>query len=206
MFSSVKSKVIGAILAFSIVGVIGITYFLSSTLHEFSNESTKKSLKMLSESIFQTMTSSMMMGDPAVVADAYSKATQIEGIESLDIAKSKAVLEVYAPHESFTQDTLMREVFATKTTKIVEKRENGHHTIRMVRPMIAENRCLVCHYNAEVGYVLGVMDLVMSLDGSDADIGKTNFKLALTLIIVGLLFAAIVSAFFIYEIFHNVIM
>jgi len=201
MFSSVKSKIIGAILAFSVIGVISITYFLSSTLHEFSNESTKKSLKMLSESIFQTMTGSMMMGDPAVVADAYTKATQIEGIESLDIAKSKAVLEVYAPDEAFTQDALMREVLANKTTKIVEKRENGHHTIRMVRPMIAEERCLACHYNAEVGYALGAMDLVISLDTNDAHIAKTNFTLVITLIIIGLLFAAIVSAFFMYEIF-----
>ncbi|MBN2816301.1 MAG: methyl-accepting chemotaxis protein [Campylobacterales bacterium] len=201
MFASVKSKVIASILALSIVGVISITYFLSSTLHEFSNTSTKKSLEMLSESIFQTMTGSMMLGDPAVVEDAYKKATTIDGIESLSIAKSEAVLEVYSPEEKYTTDPLIIDVLTNKTTKIIEKREGAHHTIRMVKPMVAEERCLSCHYNAEVGYTLGAMDLVISLDANDEDITATNVTLIIILIIVGIIFAVVVSIFFMHEIF-----
>jgi len=142
MLSSVKSKVILSILIVSIIGLVSITYFFSKTLHDFSNDSTKKSLEMLSESIFQTMTGSMMMGDPEVVADAFKKAKEIPGISSLDVLQSKAVMEVYPSEKKFTTDPLIVDVLTNKETKVIEKNENGNHTIRMIKPMIAEDRWL----------------------------------------------------------------
>ena len=202
MFSSVKSKVIVSILALSVVGLFGISYYLSSTLHSLSNTTTKKSLKMLSESIFQTMTGSMMMGDPAIVKDAFHKAKSIDGIENLRISKSKAVLEVYAPEEKYTTDPLIIDVLTNKTTKVIEKNINNHHTIRMIKPMVAEERCLSCHYNANIGYTLGAMDLVISLDANDEVIAQTNMTLIISLITAGILFAILSSVFFFKEIFH----
>lgn len=74
MFKSVKSKVIASILSLSIVGLISITYYLSYTLNELSNSTTKRSLTMLSESIFQTMTTSMMMSEPSIVEQTFHSA------------------------------------------------------------------------------------------------------------------------------------
>ena len=201
MLTTVKSRVIVSVLSLSIVGLVGITYYLSSTLHDLSNKTTKTSLNMLSESIFQTMTGSTMMGDPAVVADAFKAARGIEGIESLNIAKSKAVLEVYAPDEKFTSDTLIQAVLQNKEMKIIEKDENNHHTIRMIQPMIAEEKCLTCHYNAKIGDTLGAMDLVISLDKNDAGIEATKTTLLILLIIGSILFAIGASIFFMKEIF-----
>ena len=201
MFKSVKSKVIISVLSISIIGMLGMIYYLSSTLHSLSNDNTRKSLSMLSESIFQTMTGSMMMGDPVVVQDAFKAARSIEGIESLDITKSKAVLEVYAPQEKYTTDSLIIDVLTSKTTKVIEKEEGGHHTIRMIKPMVAEDKCLSCHYNAKSGDILGAMDLVISLDASDADIAQTNITLTISLIVIGILFAVLSVVFFVREIF-----
>jgi len=202
MFASVKSKVITSILGLSVLGLVTISYYLSSTLHKLSNDNTQQSLKMLSQSIFQTMTGSMMMGDPVVVQGAYKLARSIEGIESLNITKSKAVLEVYGNGETFTNDPLVRDVLENKTTKIIEKDENGHHTIRMLKPMVAEKRCLSCHYNAQEGYVLGAMDLIVSLDKNDEDIAATNLTLMISLSVAGIVFAIVASMFFIKEIFN----
>jgi len=202
MFASVKSKVITSILALSILGLIAITYYLSNTLHKLSNNSTQQSLKMLSESIFQTMTGSMMIGDPAVVQEAFNAARSIDGIESLSITQSKAVLEVYGGGTTFTNDALIRDVLENKTTKLIEKDENNHHTIRMIKPMVAETRCLTCHYNAKEGYVLGAMDLIISLDKNDEDIASTNLTLMISLAIAGIAFAILASIFFIQEIFN----
>ena len=148
MFKSVKSKVIVSVLFLSIIGMFGMIYYLSSTLHSLSNDNTRKSLNMLSESIFQTMTGSMMMGDASVVQDAFKAARGIEGIESLNISQSKAVMEVYAPDAKFTTDALILDVLKNKTTKVIEKDEDDHHTIRMIKPMVAEEKCLSCHYNS----------------------------------------------------------
>jgi len=201
MFSSVKSKVIISILAISILGLVSITYYISSTLHNLSNENTKGSLKMLSESIFQTMTGSMMLGDPAVVQNAFRAARSIEGIESLEIARSKAVLEVYGG-DKFTTKPLLIDVLENKTTKVIETNVDGHHTIRMIKPMVAEERCIACHYNIQPGYVLGAMDLVISLDKNDESINETNLTLAISLVVAGIMFAVLASIFFLREIFN----
>jgi methyl-accepting chemotaxis protein len=183
------------------MGLIGITYYLSSTLTALSEKTTEKSLSMLSESIFQTMTGSMMMGDSAIVQDAFKSARKIDGIESLNISKSKAVIEVYAPQEVFTKDSLIREVIKSKKIKTIEKNENGHHSIRMIRPMVAEKKCLSCHYNVKEGYVLGALDLVISLDANDEDIASTKTTLIIFLLIGVVLFALGASIFFTKEIF-----
>ena len=175
MFVSVKSKVIVSIIGVSFLGLIGISYYLSTTLNALSNKTTKQSLSMLSESIFQTMTGSMMMGDPVVVKEAYKHARAIDGIESLHITKSKAVLEVYGNGEKFTTNPLIIDVLSNNTTKVIETDENNHHTIRMIKPMVAEDKCLSCHYNAKKGEVLGAMDLVISLNKNDEDIASTIF-------------------------------
>ncbi len=201
MLKSVKSKVILAVISLSIIGLVSISYYLSFTLHQLSNATSKKSLNMLSDSIFQTMTTSMMLGDPKVVEIAFHDARAIEGIDSLDIAKSKSVLEIYSPDEKYTQDPLLLDVLQNKTTKVIEKSENSHHTIRILRPMVAEERCLSCHYNAKVGNTLGAIDLVISLDANDKTIEDTNLMLIISLIIVSILFAIVSSLFFMKEIF-----
>ena len=202
MFASVKNKVIASIIGLSIIGLVSISSYLSYTLHALSESTTEKSLKMLSESIFQTMTGSMMMGDPAVVQNAFKAARGIDGIDSLAITKSKAVLEVYGNGESFTTNNLIIDVLNNKSTKVIEKDENDHHTIRMIKPMVAEKRCLTCHYNAQEGYVLGAMDLIISLDKNDEEIESVEMIVFISLIIALILFSIVASVFFAKEIFN----
>jgi len=201
MLNTVKFKVIISVVMLIVLGLTGINMYLSSTLNSMSNKTTQKSLEMLSESIFQTLTGSMISGDPTVVQETLHTAKSIDGIESLNVAKSKAVIEVYSPGEEFTTDSVIRDVLKNKETKVIETDEDSHHTIRMVRPMIAEAKCLSCHYNAKEGYVLGAMDLVMSLDKNDEDISATQTALLITLIIASIIFSILSGVFFTKEIF-----
>ncbi|MCX6053059.1 MAG: methyl-accepting chemotaxis protein [Campylobacterales bacterium] len=202
MFQTVKSKVVVSVIALSILGIFGSTFYISSTLNDLSNKATQQSLNVLSQSIFQTMTGSMMMGDPAVVQDTFKAARAIDGIDSLEIVKSKAVLEVYEPNHPLTTDTLILEILGTNAPKVIETKEKGHHSIRMLKPMVAETKCLSCHYNAKEGYVLGVMDLVISLDKNDDEIFSTQKALFITLIIGFIIFSVLASIFFMQEIFN----
>jgi methyl-accepting chemotaxis protein len=160
---------------------------------------------MVSESIFQTLTGSMLVGDPAVVEEAFHAAKAIEGIDSLDVKKSQFVIDVYAPEEKFTKDALVIDVIKSKKTKIIEADENSHHTIRMIKPMIAKDKCLSCHYNAKTGDVLGAMDLVISLDKNDADITATNLTLFISLLVASVIFMFVALIFFAKEIFNPLI-
>jgi len=201
MLKTVKSKVIISIVSLSIIGLIGTISYLSATLQTLSNNTTQKSLQMLSQSIFQTMTGSMMIGDASVVKETLKNAQSIEGIESLNIYKSKKVQEIYAPNESFTNDTLIKSVLNSKETKVIETDENSHHKVRMIKPMIAQAKCLSCHYSSKEGDVLGAMDLVISLDNNDEDIDSAKLKLFITLMIISIFFAIGASIFFSKEIF-----
>lgn len=201
MLKTVKSKVIASMLSITILGLTGITYYLSSTLNSLSEKTTEQSLAMLSESVFQTLTGSMFAGDPVVVAATLKAASNIEGIESLNVAKSKFVIEVYSPEEKFTDDVLIQNIFKTVKSDLIETTKDSHHIIRMLRPMIAETKCLACHYNAQAGDVLGVMDLVISLDKNDADIFATELTLFITLLIASIIFGIVASIFFMKEIF-----
>lgn len=197
MLTSVKSRIIITILFFGILSIISMYNYLSYTFNDFSNRTAKQSLEMLSQSIFQTVTQSMLAGDPEVVEKTLSKAKDIKGIDLLDVSKSELVLELYKREgETFTNDTLVKEVFSTKQPKTIEKTENGHHSIQLLNPMIAENQCVSCHYNAKEGDILGVMNLVISLDSNDEQISDTKMVLLITLIIVFLAFAIIISIFF----------
>ncbi|HZF71708.1 methyl-accepting chemotaxis protein [Sulfuricurvum sp.] len=195
MFNTVKSKIIFSTLLFSFMGLGAIYWYLTTTFHDFSNETAKRSLTMLSQSIFQTLTQSMLAGDPNVVMETISKAQKIEGIETLKVEKSQAVIDLLAPTDKFTEEPLIREVFKTKEAQVIEH-TNGSHTIRLLQPLIAEERCLACHTNAQVGDVMGVMDLVISLEKNDIEIGKTQTVLLIALSVVVIVFVSVLNLFF----------
>ena len=68
--------------------------------------------------------------------------------------------------------------------------------------MVAEERCLQCHYNAKVGYTLGAMDLLISLDKNDESISNTNSILIFSLIALAVIFTILAYIFFTTEIFN----
>lgn len=195
MFDTVKSKIIFTTLLFSFLGLGTIYWYLTTTFHDFSNETAKRSLNMLSQSIFQTLTGSMLAGDPAVVAEAIANAQKIEGIEALKVEKSQAVIDLLAPQSKFTHDPLIQEIFKNKKPEVIENTD-GAHTIRLLQPLIAEERCLACHTNIQTGEVLGVMDLVISLEKNDAEISKTETILLIALSVVVVVFVSVLNIFF----------
>ncbi|MDD2653388.1 MAG: methyl-accepting chemotaxis protein [Sulfurimonas sp.] len=197
IFATVKSRVLVTILLFGVLAVGFMYIYTSYAFNDFSNKTAKKSLDMLSQSIFQTVTQSMLAGDPAVVQTTIESAKKIHGIEKLDVIKSQLVLDLYSGgRKYFSSETVVDEVFSTKKSKTIEKEEKNHHTIQLVNPMKAEANCLACHSNAKEGDVLGVMNLIISLDDNDKEIQMAKNTLLATLGFVFFLFMAIMNIFF----------
>lgn len=196
MLSTVKSKILFVTIMASIVGIIGIYYYLSDTFNEFSNKTTQKSLHMLSDSVFQTLSRSMLAGDPAIVDETLKQSQElIEGIDNITVAKSEKVIELFGLPNKFTTDPLVADVFTSKKTDVIES-TNGHHTIRLLKPLVAKEECLACHVNAEVNEVLGVMDMTISLEGNDAEIKHTQMTLLTSLVATSIVFVLLVLWFF----------
>ncbi len=195
MFDTVRSKIIFSTLMFSFMGLGAIYWYLTSTFHHFSNDTAKRSLTMLSQSIFQTLSGSMLAGDPKVVAEAIGHAQEIEGIEKLKIQKSQQVIDLFGLDEKFSDEPMVQEVFKTKEPKVVELTD-GAHTIRLLQPLVAEERCTACHTNVQVGQAIGVMDLTISLEKNDAAIGETQTVLLIALSVVVIIFVSVLNIFF----------
>lgn len=195
MLTTVKSKIIFTIVFFSMIGMGAIYSYISSSLNSFSNETAKRSLSMLSDSIFQTLSQSMLAGDPKVVNEAITHAQEIEGVSRLEVKKSQQVIELFGLNEKFSDDPMIQEIFKTKQPQVVETRSDTH-TIRLLKPLVAKERCLSCHTNIQIGEVLGVMDLVLSLDKNDAEIDSTKLVLLIALSITIAAFVTVLTLFF----------
>jgi methyl-accepting chemotaxis protein len=134
-----------------------------------SIEVTKKNLTMLNTAIFQSLRNAMNSGDPVVIAKAEEEARNINGVERLIVAKSKPLIEMYNPGAKYTTDPEVLDVMNNKESKIIEQFEGGH-SMRMIKPMLAKQECLMCHANQKVGDVVGVLDLTFSMAEADADL------------------------------------
>jgi two-component system chemotaxis sensor kinase CheA len=163
---------------FIISGIV-ILYTITTKLSHDNISSTKSNLDMFSISIFNILRNVMNTGDSALIKKAENDSRNISGVENLDIIKSKALIELYAPHESFTNNTLLLEVFEKKENKIIEIHTNDKHSLRMLKPMIASNECLSCHANQKEGDVIGVMDISFSLNQYDKNVEETIWEIVL---------------------------
>jgi len=181
----ISNKIIFALFILMSLSSLVVVYFTTSKVKEDSIYTTKINLDMLNTAMFQSLRNSMNTGDPAQIQKAEDEARTIKGVKRLVIAKSQALIDLYAPGEEFTKDKDILTSFKTKKNQIIETDENDQHSLRMIKPMIASQECLLCHANQKVGDIIGVMDLTFSLNESDARINSLVVDILITSTILG---------------------
>jgi len=188
MFKKLKvsTKIIFPIIIILTLGNIITNYITTTNMHNLSKNSAKESLSMLTDSLFLTLRNAMNTGDPVVIQKAEEDSRKnIKGLTKLTVAKSKETIEMYSPQTQFTTDSKILTTFKTKKEQVLEEYKGDSHFLRVLRPMIASNECLMCHVNQKEGDVIGVIDLTFSLDSADTAINDTIvFNLTLSLIII----------------------
>ena len=175
---------------------------LFSTVTKVSEDNitkTKSNLEMLNSAMFQSLRNAMNTGDPVQIKKAEEEARSIKGVQNLTIAKSKALMEMYSDSTPYTKDPNIIESFNTKKEHIIEIENDKSHNLRMIKPMIATQECLMCHVNQKEGDVIGVMDLTFSLKDADDSLKSIimNIIVASTLlgwITIGIIFYVVRSA------------
>ena len=170
------------------VGIVS-TLSYKGAKQELEN-SVRQNLEVLSESIYQTMTNSMLTGSPQIVQDAEKTATTIKNVDHLNIAKSRQIIQNFGLNETYTTDPKILKVFLSKKPIVHELNDNNKHQMQILKPFIAETKCISCHTSAKEGDVLGVMDLRVSLDESDANISYFTKMITLSNILLALVLVA----------------
>ncbi|WP_419764330.1 MAG: methyl-accepting chemotaxis protein [Arcobacter sp.] len=188
----INNKIMFALVILMTISSVSVVYFSTAKVKSDSIAITKENLEMLNTAMFQSLRNAMSTGDVATIQKAEEDAQNIKGVRNLTVAKSKPLIEMYSPGSKFTEDSDILKSFETKKPQILEINENGVHDIRMIKPMIAEQDCLMCHANQQVGDVIGIMDLTFSLEESDERLVDLVVSISTTSLILGLLTMAII--------------
>ncbi|UTJ07373.1 methyl-accepting chemotaxis protein [Arcobacter roscoffensis] len=167
----ISNKIIFSLLVLLTISTLTIVYFSTKEVSRNTIENTKENLEMLNAAMFQSLRNAMNTGDPAQIKKAEEDAREIKGVKNLTVAKSKPLMEMYPnPGYEYTTDSEILKTFETKKPLLLETDDESGHNLRMVKPMVATQECLLCHANQAKGDVIGVMDLTFSLDEADDEI------------------------------------
>jgi len=203
MLKTIKSKIVLSMVLALLVGGLAIMLYVARGYGEMAQQNSKKSLQMLSQSIFQTLRLSMNMGDPKVVEETLHGAKSIKGIQSLTIYKSQNVIELFGLKSEPIKDPLVKKVFETKQEEVTES-DSGEHVIKLLKPLKATAECLACHANSKEGEVLGVMDMTISQVENDAEIAKSQVSIGVTMLVAAVLTLIGSLWFFKSAVFHPI--
>lgn len=135
--------------------------------------------------------------DPDESRDLLDEITDL----TFEINRSEELLEKYAEPfkvdpRQVARDDLARQVLATGTTAF----EVDRHTMRMVAPYrvqgIGCSGSTGCHYGAEVGDVLGAVDMVFSIENINRDVrnytlAAVTAKILISIVVLGLVYLSI---------------
>ena len=188
----ISNKIILALFILMSFSSLTIIFVTTSKVTENSIVKTKENLEMLNAAMFQSLRNAMNTGDPIQIAKAEDDARQIKGVKDLTIAKSKPLMELYPSDTPFTNDEQIIKTFDSKEPLLIQSKDQNGHTLRMIKPMIATNDCLMCHANQSEGDVIGVMDLTFSLDESDSQINSLVTEISIISIILTIITIALI--------------
>ena len=195
MPKTLRGKFLWMLLGTMVSGSLLLSFYLFSSFNRVVSQAVESKVKTISDSIFIAVRTSMNFGDPAVVHDTLESVKKIEGIKHVGIAKSKEVIKAFGLPDSPSSDPEILKVFESRKLAILEK-EEPVHAIRLLKPLTATGECLTCHTNVKKGDVLGVMDVEVSLQESDAQINALKIAIAVGLAIATIATIALFMLFF----------
>lgn len=192
MVIKLKTKaVIGVAFGLTAYGLMGMgaLYFTGNRIAELQS---KETLRMFSESAFQTLLTSMNFGSAEMNQAAIEKASAIEGVKALSVSKGQKVIDYSGGNDTLTDDPRILKVFETGRSELIETTD-GEHLVRILKPFKADESCLACHANAQEGDVLGVMDLTISREASDATLYRALTNVGLGVLVLTLVAGGLIS-------------
>lgn len=189
-------KHIGLKIAFTMIPTLLISFillqfFIISAVQTSSVEQSKKSLELLSHSVFQTVRAAMNLGDRELIKQSLKDAAKMEGINKLTIHKAQSVIDTFGIDDKPSKEELIVDLLKNPRKIQQELNDEKGHNLRMLTPLVATDECLACHALNKKGDVLGVMDLEYSFSNIDNNIKAISWKL-ITIFIASLILTAIV--------------
>ncbi|ABK42929.1 diguanylate cyclase/phosphodiesterase [Magnetococcus marinus MC-1] len=138
-------------------------YWVISDIYERSvRNDARKVATLMAEQTFQSMYQVMRKGWVRRDVEDFIGALRrsVEGGDyRLEVLRAPLVEELFGPIHQPALDEAVGEVVGTAERKLIDQPTS----LRLIYPLLAREECLKCHTNANVGNVLGVIDVQQNL-------------------------------------------
>ena len=163
MLKTIRSKIIVMIVVF-LLGLLGMVYYnLQSGFASIAQSSSTRELHQLNAMLTEGLKVAMNTGDPVIISAFIEGAKKVNGISNLEIFAAQAVIDFMGLQKSFTTNPEILSVFESKQGLMRIYKNESDTGFLMAKPIIAEEACVLCHANSQVGDLLGVAEIQISI-------------------------------------------
>lgn len=191
---TLKGYVLIAIMAVSLAVFFCVTLTASLLYENVIHKLAEESSETLAETTFNSMYQVMRQGWTRDDLQAFilsTKAVMKDSRYDIEIYRSEKVEQRFGTIEQPVMDAQILD--AIVSGKDVVSRQG--HVIRRIFPLAARQECLRCHVNAEVGDILGVIDLRQNLQPISDELRANNITMFILFAGLILIAALIVSSY-----------
>lgn len=197
MFKTIRSKIIVMIVVFLSILFSMVFLNLQNGFNNIAKNNSSSELNKLNALLYEGLKLAMNTGDPLVINGFISASKKIEGVAGLEIYPSQKVIEMMANPVEFTQDKEILDIFETKKERIVPFASEKDSGFLMLKPIVAEEACVMCHVSTQVGEPLGVVK--MQISNKELVENSNEIKKEVFLWMFGLSFIALMFLLFVFN-------
>ena len=154
----IRTFILAASMAVGLVFFGGTYLVIGGILDQVVKANAVRTSDAVARVTFSSMYQVMSAGWKRAQAEAFLRATHAAGGESglnVEIIRGKLVADLYDEIEQAPIDDVIGGALADGKPRHLDSPDSVRH----VYPLVAEARCLRCHRNAEVGSVLGAIEV-----------------------------------------------
>lgn len=179
MLKTIRSKIIVMIVVF-LLGLLGMVYYnLQSGFASIAQSSSTRELHQLNAMLTEGLKVAMNTGDPVIISGFIEGAKKVNGISNLEIFTAQAVIDFMGLQKSFTTNPEILSVFESKQELMRIYKNESDTGFLMAKPIVAEEACVLCHANSQVGDLLGVAEIQISINELIHDSNVVQTKIIL---------------------------
>ena len=192
LLHTLRGFVFAAIMLVTLLVFLGVTLAASLLYENILARQAEQASHTLAQQTFNSMFQVMRQGWTREQLEDFLDGTRQAFEDSpfeIEIYRGALVEEIYGQVQQPEQDAEVRGVFKQRQEQVIY--QDG--AIRRVFPMQARQECLSCHMNAQVGEVLGVIDIQQDLNAISAEMRRNYVALFLICGLLVFVLAALIT-------------
>ncbi|WP_245944321.1 bifunctional diguanylate cyclase/phosphodiesterase [Marinospirillum perlucidum] len=194
LLKTLKGFVFSAIMVVTLVVFLGVTLAASLLYENIISRQAEQTSQSLAEHTFNSMFQVMRQGWTREQLEDFLAGTREAFADSpyeVKIYRGPLVKDLFGDIQQPQMDAPIREVFAGAGEKVLQ----DSRLARRIFPMQAREECLSCHVNAEIGDVLGVIDVQQDLHPISAEMRRNYIALFLGCGLLVFILAVIITGY-----------